>query len=251
MFIAYDRLVTPRYVGEETEAETGPIEERHPVIIAGIGRFGQIVNRLLKANDIPTVVLDRDVGQIENMGLVGFKTYYGDVTRPELMHTAGADQARILVVAIDEAEGAIALVELMRREHPHLKILARAYDRSHCYRLREAGADFVGGEELAKKIQEEGWLEFDRVIATPDMMGVVGRLGKVLGPRGLMPNPKVGTVTMDVKNAVREAKAGKVQYKVDKAGVIHCRIGRVSFEPDVLAENAVAIVFAHYAEVGR
>jgi monovalent cation:proton antiporter-2 (CPA2) family protein len=143
LFIAYDRLVTPRYVGEETEAETGPIEERHPVIIAGIGRFGQIVNRLLKANDIPTVVLDRDVGQIENMGLVGFKTYYGDVTRPELMHTAGADQARILVVAIDEAEGAIALVELMRREHPHLKILARAYDRSHCYRLREAGADFV------------------------------------------------------------------------------------------------------------
>ena len=84
---------------------------------------------------------------------------------------------------------------------------------------REAGADFVGGEDLAKKIQDENWLEFDRVIATPDMMGVVGRLGKVLGPRGLMPNPKLGTVTMDVARAVREHKAGKVEYRVDKAGI--------------------------------
>lgn len=105
----------------------------------------------------------------------------------------------------------------------------------------EAGADIAGSDELVAKVAA-GFLEFDRAIATPDMMGAVGKLGRVLGPRGLMPNPKVGTVTMDVKNAVREAKAGKVQYKVDKAGVIHCRIGRVSFETDRLTGNAQALV---------
>ena len=94
---------------------------------------------------------------------------------------------------------------------------------------REAGADFVGGEDLIKKIQEENWLDFDRVIATPDMMGAVGRIGKILGPRGLMPNPRVGTVTFDVAKAVAEVKAGKVDYRVDKAGVIHARIGKISF----------------------
>lgn len=105
----------------------------------------------------------------------------------------------------------------------------------------EAGADFAGSDELVAKVQG-GFLDFDRCIATPDMMGAVGKLGRVLGPRGLMPNPKVGTVTMDVKNAVREAKAGKVQYKVDKAGVIHCRIGRVSFGVDSLKDNALALI---------
>ena len=109
---------------------------------------------------------------------------------------------------------------------------------------RAAGADHVGGEELAQKIQNENWLEFDRVIATPDMMSVVGRLGKVLGPRGLMPNPKLGTVTMDVANAVRENKAGKVEYRVDKAGIIHAAIGRRSFEPGQLVENASALINA-------
>ena len=143
LFIAYDKLVTPRYVAGEGDREPDEIEEQHPVIIAGIGRFGQIVNRLLKANDISTVVLDRDVGQVENMADVGFKSYYGDATRPELMHTAGAASARLLVVAIDEPEAAVILVETMRHEHPHLKILARAFDRVHCYRLREAGADYV------------------------------------------------------------------------------------------------------------
>ena len=107
-----------------------------------------------------------------------------------------------------------------------------------------AGADFVGGEELAKKIQTEGWLDFDRVIATPDMMSVVGRLGKVLGPRGLMPNPKLGTVTMDVGKAVSEQKAGKVEYRVDKAGIIHVSIGKKSFETSQLLENARTIVDA-------
>jgi large subunit ribosomal protein L1 len=108
----------------------------------------------------------------------------------------------------------------------------------------EAGADYVGGEELAKKIQDEGWLEFERVIATPDMMSVVGRLGKVLGPRGLMPNPKLGTVTMDVGTAVRENKAGKVEYRVDKTGIIHVAIGKKSFEADALVANASALIDA-------
>lgn len=105
----------------------------------------------------------------------------------------------------------------------------------------DAGSDFAGGEELVQKVQE-GFLDFDRVIATPDMMGSVGKLGRILGPRGLMPNPKVGTVTFDVKSAVREAKAGKVEYRVDKAGVVHCRIGRRSFDQAKLAENAQALV---------
>jgi large subunit ribosomal protein L1 len=107
----------------------------------------------------------------------------------------------------------------------------------------EAGADHVGAEELAQKIQG-GWLEFDRVIATPDMMGVVGRLGKVLGPRGLMPNPKLGTVTPDVGRAVAEQKSGKVEYRVDKNGIIHCPIGKRSFEPERLLGNAAALMDA-------
>ncbi len=109
---------------------------------------------------------------------------------------------------------------------------------------QEAGADYVGGDDLAKKIQSEGWLEFERVIATPDMMSVVGRLGKVLGPRGLMPNPKLGTVTMDVGKAVSEQKAGKVEYRVDKAGNIHVSVGKKSFETNKLVENAAAILAA-------
>ena len=106
---------------------------------------------------------------------------------------------------------------------------------------REAGADLVGGDDLAQQIQN-GMLDFDRVIATPDMMGVVGKLGRVLGPRGLMPNPKVGSVTMDVSRAVAEAKAGKVEYRVDKAGVVHAKIGSLKFDSEKLVENAVAFV---------
>jgi len=107
----------------------------------------------------------------------------------------------------------------------------------------EAGADHVGGEDLAKRIQE-GWLDFDRVIATPDMMGIVGRLGRVLGPRGLMPNPKLGTVTMDVRRAVAEQKSGKVEYRVEKAGIVHVAIGKRSFGVDQLVENATALIEA-------
>ena len=102
---------------------------------------------------------------------------------------------------------------------------------------KEAGADYVGAEELVAKIHNENWLDFDVVIATPDMMGVVGRLGKVLGPRGLMPTPKAGTVTPDVAKAVTEAKAGKIEYRLDKTNIIHCPIGKVSFGAEKLSEN--------------
>lgn len=100
-----------------------------------------------------------------------------------------------------------------------------------------AGADFVGGEELIPRIQNEGWLDFDVVVATPDMMGVVGRLGRVLGPKGLMPNPKAGTVTMDVTKAVNDIKAGKIEYRLDKANIIHCPVGKASFTEEQLTEN--------------
>ncbi|HUY14423.1 MAG TPA: 50S ribosomal protein L1 [Terriglobia bacterium] len=106
---------------------------------------------------------------------------------------------------------------------------------------REAGADESGGDDLVQRIQG-GWMDFDAVVATPDMMKSVGRLGKVLGPRGLMPNPKTGTVTTDVEKAVREVKAGKVEFRVDKTGIIHCAVGKVSFDADKLTENAVALI---------
>jgi large subunit ribosomal protein L1 len=107
-----------------------------------------------------------------------------------------------------------------------------------------AGADYVGGEELIPKIQNDGWFEFDVVVATPDMMGVVGRLGKVLGPKGLMPNPKAGTVTMDVATAVKDIKAGKVEYRLDKANIIHVPVGKASFSAEQLKENFDALMSA-------
>ncbi len=107
-----------------------------------------------------------------------------------------------------------------------------------------AGADFVGGEELIPKIQNEGWLDFDVVVATPDMMGVVGRLGRVLGPKGLMPNPKAGTVTMDVTKAVNDIKAGKIEYRLDKANIIHVPIGKASFTEEQLADNFQSLIGA-------
>ena len=107
-----------------------------------------------------------------------------------------------------------------------------------------AGADFVGGEELIPKIQNEGWLDFDVVVATPDMMGVVGRLGRVLGPKGLMPNPKAGTVTMDVAKAIKEIKAGKIEYRLDKTNIIHVPIGKASFSEEQLADNFQTLIDA-------
>ena len=109
---------------------------------------------------------------------------------------------------------------------------------------QKAGADHVGGQELIPKIQNEGWLDFDVVVATPDMMGVVGRLGKVLGPKGLMPNPKAGTVTMDVAKAIEEIKAGKIEYRLDKANIVHCPLGKASFTEEQLQQNYDALIDA-------
>ena len=107
-----------------------------------------------------------------------------------------------------------------------------------------AGADYVGGDELIPKIQNEGWLDFDVVVATPDMMGVVGRLGKVLGPKGLMPNPKAGTVTMDVAKAIKDIKAGKIEYRLDKNNIVHVPVGKASFTDEALQENFKALMDA-------
>jgi large subunit ribosomal protein L1 len=109
---------------------------------------------------------------------------------------------------------------------------------------QEAGADYIGGEDMVNKIQSESWTDFDAVIATPDMMRSVGKLGKILGPRGLMPNPKTGTVTVDVAKAVQEVKAGKVEFRVDKTGIIHAPVGKVSFTPVKLVENASSLITA-------
>ena len=107
-----------------------------------------------------------------------------------------------------------------------------------------AGADYVGGDELIPKIQNDGWLDFDVVVATPDMMGIVGRLGKVLGPKGLMPNPKAGTVTMDVTKAINDIKAGKIEYRLDKTNIVHVPVGKTSFSDEKLQENFSAVMDA-------
>ena len=117
-----------------------------------------------------------------------------------------------------------------------VRILVFAKD-AKAEEAKAAGADFVGGEELIPKIQNENWFEFDTVIASPDMMGTVGRLGKILGPRGLMPNPKAGTVAPDIARAITEAKAGKIEYRLDKTNIIHCPIGKISFGTEKLTEN--------------
>ena len=124
-----------------------------------------------------------------------------------------------------------------------IKILVFARD-DKAEAAKAAGADYVGAEDMAQKIQTENWFDFDVVIASPDMMGVVGRIGRILGPKGLMPNPKAGTVTPDVAKAVEEAKAGKIEYRLDKANIIHCPIGKVSFGPEKLKENFQTLMSA-------
>ena len=123
----------------------------------------------------------------------------------------------------------------------------KVLDLANVDKLNEAeaaGADYVGGEELIPRIQKDGWLDFDVVVATPDMMGVVGRLGKVLGPKGLMPNPKAGTVTMDVTKAINDIKAGKIEYRLDRSNIIHVPVGKASFESEKLQENFSALMDA-------
>ena len=124
-----------------------------------------------------------------------------------------------------------------------VRILVFAKD-AKAEEAKAAGADFVGGEELIPKIQNENWFEFDVVVATPDMMGVVGRLGRVLGPKGLMPNPKAGTVTMDVAKAIQEIKAGKIEYRLDKTNIIHVPVGKASFTEEQLADNFQTLIDA-------
>ena len=124
-----------------------------------------------------------------------------------------------------------------------VRILVFAKD-AKAEEAKAAGADFVGGEELIPKIQNDGWFEFDVVVATPDMMGVVGRLGRVLGPKGLMPNPKAGTVTMDVTKAINDIKAGKIEYRLDKTNIVHVPVGKASFTEEQLADNFKAIMDA-------
>ncbi|KLV03609.1 potassium transporter [Photobacterium aquae] len=146
LFILFDKVILPRFEEQANEREADKIDETGSVIIAGIGRFGQIVNRLLVANGVKTVVLDHEAGQIENMRSIRIKSYFGDATRPDLLHTAGIEEAKLLVVAIDEQERAVELVEYVKHTYPHVRILARAYDRGHHYSLRCAGADFIISE---------------------------------------------------------------------------------------------------------
>ncbi|MFD2166148.1 cation:proton antiporter [Thalassotalea euphylliae] len=167
LFIFYEKVIIPRYQQGEGEKEFDNIEEKGQVIIAGVGRFGQIVNRLLVANGVHTVVLDHEASQVENLRKINIKTYFGDATRPELLHTAGIEEAAMLVVAIDNREAAKELTHYVKHTYPHVKILARAFDKGHSYELREAGADEIVNEtyfsalELgAKAMQELGFHPF-------------------------------------------------------------------------------------------
>ncbi|WEM45223.1 monovalent cation:proton antiporter-2 (CPA2) family protein (plasmid) [Photobacterium sp. DA100] len=146
LFIFFEKVVLPRFEAKSNEREADKIDETGAVIIAGIGRFGQIVNRLLVANGVKTVVLDHEAGQIDNMRAIKIKSYYGDATRPDLLHTAGIEDAKLLVIAIDDQERAVELTEYVKHTYPHIRILARAYDRGHHYALRFAGADFIISE---------------------------------------------------------------------------------------------------------
>ncbi len=143
LFILFEKVIMPRFVAASNERETDTIEERGKVIIAGVGRFGQIVNRMLVANNVKTVVLDHQAAQIDNLRRVNIKAYFGDATRPDLLMQAGIEEAAMVVVAIDSRERSIELVKYLKHAHPHVTVLARAFDRGHSYLLRQAGADFI------------------------------------------------------------------------------------------------------------
>lgn len=146
LFIVFDKIILPRFKQQGDEREADKIDEKGKVIIAGIGRFGQVVNRLLIANNIPTVVLDYKIGQIDRMRTVNVKSFYGDASRPDLLHTAGIEDASLVVVAIDDTARAIEMVKYIKLSHSHVQVLARAFDRGHVFELKEAGADYVISE---------------------------------------------------------------------------------------------------------
>ena len=146
LFILFDKVILPRYEQKSNDREEDTIEEKGTVIIAGIGRFGQIVNRLLVSNGVNTVVLDHQANQVDVLRSINIKSYFGDATRPDLLHTAGIEEAALFVVAIDNQDSSVELVKYVKHTYPNVKILARAFDRGHSYRLREAGADFIESE---------------------------------------------------------------------------------------------------------
>lgn len=146
LFILFERVIMPRYMRNGSHRQPDAVNDKGPVIIAGIGRFGQIVNRLLVANDFKTVILDIRSEQVDLMRQIGTQAYFGDASKPEMLHTAGIDEASLMVIAIDDKEAAVEMVKYAKLSHPHLKILVRAFDRGHGYRLRQAGADYMISE---------------------------------------------------------------------------------------------------------
>ncbi len=156
LFILFDKFILPRYQESKNAQEADTVDEQGPVIIAGSGRFGQIVNRLLIANGIKTVVLDHEIGQVDNMRKIKIKSFYGDATQPDLLHTAGIDHAQQLVIAIDDKERAVDLVSYVKQRYPQVRVLARAYDRGHGYELQNAGADFVISETYHSALELGG-----------------------------------------------------------------------------------------------
>ncbi|WP_066017932.1 monovalent cation:proton antiporter-2 (CPA2) family protein [Endozoicomonas atrinae] len=146
LFILFEKVIQPRYQKSNDDREPDTIDQQAPVIIAGIGRFGQIVNRLLVANNIPTVVLDHSAAQVDVMRSLNIKSFYGDASRPDLLHTAGIHEASLMIVAIDDRARALELVEHVKQNHPHIKVLVRSFDRAHKYELRDAGADLIVSE---------------------------------------------------------------------------------------------------------
>ncbi len=156
LFIVFEKIILPRYQASSNSQEADNIDEQGTVIIAGIGRFGQIVNRLLVANGVKTVVLDHEANQVELLRRIKIKSYFGDATRPDLLHTAGIDEAALFVIALDDKERAVELTEHIKHSHPQLRILARAYDRGHGYRLRHAGAHYVVSETYYSALELGG-----------------------------------------------------------------------------------------------
>ncbi|MCG9787104.1 monovalent cation:proton antiporter-2 (CPA2) family protein [Vibrio mediterranei] len=146
LFILFDKVILPKFEKDSNDREADTVEERGTVLIAGIGRFGQIVNRLLVANDVKTVVLDVRAEQVDNMRQIGTKAYFGDASKPDILHTAGIEDVKLLVIAIDNQETNVELVKYVKHTYPHVKILTRAFDRGHGYQLRQAGADYIESE---------------------------------------------------------------------------------------------------------